>query len=305
MLVYNDINNIEELECSVITIGNFDGLHYAHQKIIKDVVAKANGLGCKSILITLEPHPLKYFEKYNIKLLQTVSQKLEIISLLGLNIVILLPFNKELANMSAIAFVEKILIDKLKMKHLFIGYNFQFGKEKKGDISLLLSLSKKYKFNIYIQEPIIVDGYVCNSTTIRNFIERGEIEIANKLLDRYYAIKGRVIKGYQRGQIIGYPTINIQTDNELLPLDGVYITYVLYKNIFYPSVTNIGFKPTFEAENRSIESYIIDFNKNLYDEEVQLHFIKRLRDEKKFDSSEKLIEQIIKDVAYARDYFNL
>ncbi len=124
-------------------------------------------------------------------------------------------------------------------------------------------------------------------------------------MDRYYAIKGRVIKGYQRGQIIGYPTINIQTDNELLPLDGVYITYVLYKNIFYPSVTNIGFKPTFEAENRSIESYIIDFNKNLYDEEVQLHFIKRLRDEKKFDSSEKLIEQIIKDIAYARDYFNL
>jgi len=305
MLVFYSINEIPEIENSVITIGNFDGLHHAHQKIIKDTVNRAKQILAKSVVITFEPHPLKFFKKTDIKLIQTLSQKLECISLLGVNLILVLKFDKELSEMSAVDFVDKVLIKRLGMKELYIGYNFQFGKAKEGDINMMIKFSNMFNFKVYVQEPIMVDGIICNSTTIRNFIERGDIEVANKLLDRFYSISGVVIKGESIGRVIGYPTINIQTENELLPLEGVYLTYVIYDNKSYPSVTNIGYRPTFKGKNKSIESYIIDFNKELYGEKVQLLFLKRLRDEKKFDSTKELIEQIIKDVKYARHYFNI
>lgn len=305
MLVLNDINKIKGIESSVATIGNFDGLHYAHQTIIKDVVEKARQLSVQSILITFEPHPIQYLKKANIKLLQTLSQKLELIKSLGVSITIILGFNQELANMSAEDFVKNILIEKLRVKHLFIGYNFQFGKGKEGDINVIKKLSNKYNFNVHVQEPVIIGGIICNSTTVRSFIESGDVETAKSLLDRYYTIEGKVVKGERIGQVIGYPTINIMTSNELLPLDGVYLTYLQYNDVLYPSLTNIGFKPTFGGRGKTIESYIIDFNKSLYDERVQLCFVKRIRDEKKFDSPKKLVEQIIKDVNYARHYFDL
>lgn len=305
MLVLNEIDKIKGIESSVATIGNFDGLHYAHQTIIKEVIKKARQLLIQSILITFEPHPIKYFKKTDIKLLQTLSQKLELIKSLGINITVILEFNQELANMSAEDFVKNLLIERLKVKHLFIGYNFQFGKGKKGDINVVKRLSNKYKFNVYIQEPVIIGGIICNSTTIRSFIQRGDVETAKNLLDRYYKIEGKVVKGERIGQVIGYPTINIVTSNELLPSNGVYLTYVVYNDVLYPSITNIGFKPTFGGRNKTIETYIIDFNKSLYNEQLQLCFVKRIRDEKKFDSPKELVQQIIKDVNYARYYFDL
>ncbi|OGF67222.1 MAG: riboflavin biosynthesis protein RibF [Candidatus Fischerbacteria bacterium RBG_13_37_8] len=304
MNVIYSIEDAKDIKETSVTIGNFDGVHVAHQKIIRDVVEKAKEKHYTSVLITFDPHPLKYFQKAQVKLLQTLKQKLEIMAILEIDIIVLLSFDEILANMTASQFVENILVKKFHARELYMGYNFQFGKDKEGDSTLIQKLSKKHNFNFYIQQAVIVDGIVCNSTTIRNFIENGDVDTAMKLLDRHFTISGTVIKGSGLGKLLGYPTINIQTENELLPHDGVYLTYINHNNNFYPSITNIGFRPTFKGKNRTVESFIIDFEKILYDEQIHLLFIKKIRNEIQFSSSLELAEQITKDVEYARNYFD-
>ena len=303
-IIYN-IEDAQNLTYSVITIGNFDGVHLAHQKIIKDVVQHARNKGGTSILITFNPHPLKFLRNIDIKFLQTINQRLEVIESLGMDRVVSLSFDEKLANSTAVEFVENILIKKLKMRELFIGFNFHFGKNKEGDINLIHKLALKHNFSVHIQEPIIVNGIVCNSTIIRNFIEQGEMENATSLMDRYFSIIGTVIRGNKLGSKLGFPTINIEPENEFLPHTGVYVTSVSYNQCSYPSVTNVGYSPTVEKNKLTVESYILNFNEELYGERVTLLFIKKIRDEMKFASIEQLIKQIAQDVEYANKYFGM
>lgn len=303
MKIIKSKDKIGKFNYPIITIGNFDGVHLAHQEIIKKAVKRAKEKKGTSIVITFEPHPVKFFKHFNLKLLQTINQRLEIIESLGIDVVIVLDFNENLSNTSAKTFVEEFLIDKIGMKEIFIGYNFHFGKNKEGDIDLIENLSKKHSFEVFIQNPIILDGIVCSSTNIRKFIEAGEIEKANFFLNRNFSISGIVVGGNKLGEKIGFPTINIKSENELLPLDGVYITYVNFKEDSLPSITNIGIKPTFGETMKSIESHILNFNKEIYGEKVNLCFLKRIRSEIKFPSVKELSEQIARDIEIARNYF--
>ena len=305
MKIFYDIEDIQDISYSVITIGNFDGVHLAHQRIIKDVVARAMERGGTSILVTFNPHPLKFLRNVDIKLLQTAKQRLTIMEWLGMNIAIVLTFDEKIANITATDFVEKILIEKLKMKELFIGYNFHFGKNKEGDFNVIRTLAKKHNFIVNVQEPISVKGILCNSTTIRNLLENGDIENATNLLDRYFSIIGIVVSGEKLGSKLGFPTINIEPENDFFPHTGVYLSYVKYNEIFYPSVTNVGFSPTVEKKNITIESYILNFNEKIYGARVSLLFVKKIRDEIKFDSLNQLAEQIARDAEYAKMYFGI
>ncbi len=304
MKIIKKIQDIGKLKYPIITIGNFDGVHLAHQEIIRKIVKRAKEKNGTSIIITFEPHPVKFFKKSSLKLLQTINQRLEIIDSLGVDIGIILEFNEDLSKTSAEAFVKDFLLNQLGMKEIFIGYNFHFGKNKQGDISLIKELGSKYRFEVFVQNAIVLDGIICSSTNIRGFIERGEIEKANLLLNRNFSISGVVREGDMLGRRIGYPTINIYTENELLPSNGVYITYVNYKGKLLPSITNVGVKPTFDGTEKGIETHILNFNKDIYGEKVDLFFIKKIRDEKKFPSQKELSEQIFKDVEIAKDFFN-
>jgi len=305
MKIFYHIDDVQGITHSMITIGNFDGVHLAHQKIIKDVVSRAKESGGTSILITFHPHPLKYLKNVDIKLLQTTRQKLEIIEWIGIDMMIMLTFDDKLANITALDFVEKILIEKLKMEELFIGYNFHFGKNKEGDINVIRQLAQKHNFIVHVQEPVIIKGILCNSTTVRNLLENGDIENATNLLDRYFSIRGTVVSGEKLGRKLGFPTVNIEPENDFFPHTGVYLTYLNYNGIVYPSVTNVGYSPTVEKKNITIESYILNFNEKIYGKKVSLLFIRKMRDEIKFNSLNQLSEQISRDVEYARLYFGI
>lgn len=300
MKVVFSVDSINTDSKSVITVGTFDGFHLGHRKLFEKVNTLAEMNGYKSIVVTFDPHPrtvLKIGDN-DIKILSTTEEKLEIIGQCQINNVLVISFTKEFASTSYEKFVSDLLVKKLNLGILVIGHDHKFGKDRLGDENRLKELAEAYKFGIEVVEPVYIENELISSTKVRNALLNGDIKKANKFLARNYSFKGKVIHGATRGRLLGFPTANILVNdkNKLIPQNGVYAVKCIVDGNENYGIMNIGFRPTFETgHNLVIEVHIFDFNFDIYDREIEIHFIDRLRDEKKFESKEELIYQIEKD----------
>lgn len=299
MKIYSNLNKKKFLLGCVCAIGNFDGVHLGHQLILKKLKKEATLYKLPSVLLSFFPHPLKVlFPKKDIKLICTWEQKHREIQKHSIDYLIEIPFDENFAKISAEEFVVEILLKKLNLKKVIVGRNFNFGYKKSGNTNLLKKLGKKYGFSISIIKPLNYKGNNISSTNIRNLLFKGKIEQANEMLGRFYSIKGKVIEGMGRGKNIGIPTINLKYYNDLLLNEGIYSGYtIIGKNKKkHISAISIGKNPTFDGKEISIEVNLIDFDKDIYGEEVEIYFFSKLREQKKFKNVEELVINIKKDI---------
>lgn len=300
MKVFNSFENLESIINPVLTIGTFDGVHVGHQKIIKKINKEAEKNNGQSVLLTFYPHPRIVLnpENHGLSLIQTQEEKLAKLEHFGLDNVIVIPFTPAFSNLSAEEFVIKFLVEKLKVNTIIIGYDHQFGKNREGGVNFLNTISTKYNFNVIEIPAQEINDVNISSTRIRKAIENGEIEIANKYLGEPFSLNGKIIKGKQLGRTIGYPTANIEllSSLKIIPKKGVYLVKIKINQIEYSGMMNIGTRPTVSNSNDvSIEVNIFNFNNDIYGEEVEVSILKKIRDEKKFDSIEKLKNQLKED----------
>ena len=303
MQILSNFDDLDQFEQgSAVSIGNFDGVHLGHQKILTFLVNKASEKNLLSLVLTFSPHPGKITGKGQINLLQTLEQKIESIRAFGVQAVFTLPFTKKFASLSTKDFIDKILIKTLNARAIIVGNNFRFGKNRTGDISILKSQTTPNNLKIYIIPSVSMNTMTISSSLIRSLVLKGDINNANLLLGKPYEIQGEVIKGHSRGTTLGFPTANVNTDNDITPF-GVFITSVILNNREFPSLTNIGKCPTFQKKSINIESHILDFKSDIYRKKIKIIFLKKLRDEIKFESPNVLFQQLQKDLQTARRYF--
>ncbi len=303
MSLIEELKGIQPEHEMALTIGVFDGVHPGHQHLIRSMRKKAEELGILSGVITFGWHPKALLDpKTELPYLTSLYERVNLIKSLGIDHVIVLSFTKELAELSASDFLS-LLVEHLKLKALVIGPDFALGKGRKGNADLIGELGKKMGFSVDVVSPIQVGDQVVSSTAIRQSLKEGIVRNITALLGRRYMLHGTVVHGDHRGgKLLGFPTTNLSViRNHALPADGSYITLSHVGEKVSRAVTNIGLRPTFGPGERTIETHILDFDGNLYDQEFGIEFVKRLRGEMKFDSLEQLIEQINKDVALARD----
>jgi riboflavin kinase / FMN adenylyltransferase len=288
---------------SAIAIGVFDGVHLGHQKIIKHLYTTAEKKQLTSIILTFDPHPSNVLEQGKIRLLQTIEQRIQEIKKYNIDVIWIIPFTHEFAELPRNEFVSRVIIEKSNAKEIIVGTNFFFGKDRKGDINYLYQASLDHPFNVQSIPPVKKEREIVSSSRIRSDLEQGDIKHANLFLGRPYEITGKVIKGRSRGKNLGFPTANIYPENEIVPY-GVYITSAILDNVQCPSVTNIGINPTFNHGEIQVESHLIDFEGDLYSQKINLRFLKKIRNEKKFESTQDLSIQIKNDIKTARSYFD-
>ncbi len=305
MELIEDINGIENpFPRAVVTIGNFDGVHKGHQSLFHQVIEKAEEINGTSVVITFEPHPLKALGYGAPPLITRKDQKIELISATGVDKIICIPFTKEFASITAMDFLEKFLIQTIGMKAIIVGPDYSFGRDREGNINFLEKQAKVKGFEL------IVPGWILDSETgkdrisstrIRELVMAGRVDETPKLLGRYYQIRGKVIKGRERGgSQLGFPTANIKLHDELCPKTGVYAVIVECVAGKFKGVANIGYSPTFDDNIFTIEVHILDFSEDIYNTRIRINMIKRLRDEKKFSSIDELSNQIKEDIKKAR-----
>ena len=283
---------------TIVTIGTFDGVHIGHQKIIKRLIQVGKDKGLKSIVLTFFPHPRMVLQKNSkIKLLNTIKEREAILSSLGLDQMVTKTFTKEFANLSARDFVKTVLVDALNAKYIIIGYDHQFGKNRSANINDLKAFGNEFGFEVEEISAQDVKEVSVSSTKIRAALQEGDIATANAFLGYPYFITGKVIKGKGLGKQIGFPTANIEIeeDYKLIPKDGVYVIKALVKNKTVFGMMNIGTNPTVDGSHRTIEVNLFDFDADIYDEIIKVEFLERIRDEYKFDSLELLQAQLKKD----------
>ncbi|OGL40106.1 MAG: riboflavin biosynthesis protein RibF [Candidatus Schekmanbacteria bacterium RIFCSPHIGHO2_02_FULL_38_11] len=295
----------ERLKTPIIALGNFDGVHLGHQEILKRVVEKARRKGGTGIVVTFEPHPLKILSPGKCPpLIISFREKAELLEQAGIDILACLHFDREFAGLNPSEFVDKIIVEGIGAKEVFVGYDFAFGKGREGDTNTLKKLGKKFGFDVNVVEPIRVANKTVSSTLIRNLIREGNVREASIYLGRYYSVRGRIIGGDKRGRKLGFPTANIHPHHELIPKEGVYIGEVhLHDNKNYKSLINIGTRPTFGEHELNIEAFIFDFDKDIYGEFLKVSFLERIRDEVRFETSELLISQMTEDLKKAKKFF--
>lgn len=291
---------------AVVTIGNFDGVHIGHQSLLHEVVEKAERINGTAIAITFEPHPMRILKKKNHPPLITLyAQKIELIEKSNIDVLICIPFDKTFAALSAREFIEAILVKKIGMKAIIIGKDYTFGKDREGDITLLKHFASKMGFDVILNDWIIAPHNKRNrisSTAIRKLVMEGKVDDAQKMLGRYYQVRGKVIQGRDRGgKLLGFPTANITLNDELVPMAGVYAVTVEWSKNQYQGVANIGYSPTFDDHLFTVEVHLLDFKKDIYGENIRVNFIKRIRDELKFSNINELSDQIKKDIIVAKD----
>ena len=303
MKIYRDLHEIAKpFQRPALTIGNFDGVHLGHQALFRRVVELAQPRNGDTVALTFEPHPMKVLMPQNPpKLISTVDHKVELIAEAGIENLICLPFNRELAGTSAQDFVEKILCQAIGVEDLVVGYDYAFGKGRQGDIPFLREMGARLGFEVHVVPPVSVQDMVVSSTNVRKHVVQGEMMKVRLLLGRYYQLRGIVQEGRRRGgPVVGFPTANLRIDKEdLCPKPGVYVVEVIHQDQRYGGVLNIGYNPTFGGQDLGAEAHIFDFDKDIYGHAIKLNLIKRLRDEKKFAGPEDLAEQITKDVERA------
>jgi len=301
MEIFRDLNTVQVHRPTVLTIGSFDGIHRGHQHLIRRVIARAQELNAASALVTLHPHPKIVLQPNSpLRYLSTIEERLDWLQPLGLDYVIVFPFSLEASQMRARAFIE-LLVKRLHLVELLCGKDFTLGYKREGNVEFLRALGREWGFNVTVVEPQTLDGQIVSSTRVRELIAQGEMDAATQLLGRYPSVRGRVIEGDKRGRALGFPTANLAiAERRLIPADGIYAVRVKIGETWYGGAANIGVRPTFDKGQRLVEVYIFDFNADLYDQVIEVHFVKRLREEKKFESVDALIEQMKRDVAQAR-----
>ncbi len=288
---------------SAAAIGNFDGLHLGHQKILRRLVEKANQQGLDSIVLTFSPHPEKVLGRGRVAMIQTLSQRLAGFQAFGIDGALVVPFSRAFSLLPGEEFIKEIIIRRLAARVIVVGENFRFGRNRQGDIRDLQRFGQYMDFSVHPVSPVCRGGEAVSSSRIRNLLSAGEIVRANTLLGRPYEIEGRVIRGSCRGRALGIPTANMETVNEIVP-PGVFVTRTELGGGVYSSLTNVGVRPTFGERKRQIESWLFDFDGQIYRRKIRLRFLKKIRDERKFDSSPDLVRQIQKDIRSARDFFD-
>jgi riboflavin kinase/FMN adenylyltransferase len=289
---------------SVVTMGNFDGIHLGHQALIGGAVADARRLKIPSVVLTFEPHPLKVLAPERApKMLLAHKDKMELLRAMGVDFVVIQNFDLQFAKLGAEDFVRGVLVKRLKAIMIWVGSDLRFGQGRKGSVSDLIGWGADLDFQVTIVEPILVKGVRVSSSRIRQLVTDGRVDEVEPLLGRYHLVSGRVISGHRRGREIGFPTANIASRTEVLPADGIYATLFCLSEQRLLSVSSVGRNPTFGDGPRTVESYILNFRDDIYGASVKLAFVKRIREEKKFGSVDDLIMQIHGDVAGARAIF--
>jgi len=303
------IENIEDIdkpfENAVITIGNFDGVHIGHQALFHEVIEKADLLGSTSLAMTFEPHPIRVLKKNgHPPLLTPFNQKVALIAKSGIDALISIPFTREFAAITAKEFVYDVLLGRIGMRVIVVGKDYTFGKNRQGNLNLLKSYAEAFDFEVDVVDWVPISNSKpqrISSTRIRELLLDGDVHKAQKLLGRYYQVSGSVIPGRNRGgKLLGFPTANIQLTDELCPKTGIYAVSVNCLGKRYLGVANIGYSPTFEDQEFTIEVHILDFDSDLYGKSITIKFIERIRDEIKFSGISELSDQIARDVETAR-----
>ena len=303
------INNLDEithpLQRAVITIGNFDGVHRGHQTLFQEVMRKSAEIDGESVAMTFEPHPMQVLNKnYHPPLITLLEQKIELIGRTGIETLICVPFNRQFAALTPREFVEDILIRRIGMTAIVIGRDYSFGRHREGNVRLLRTFAEIFDFELVLADWIErseSEAERISSTKIRELVMDGMVADVRPMLGRFYQIRGTVSHGRDRGgRLLGFPTANLNLQDELCPKTGVYAVSVEWNDRTYEGVANIGWSPTFDDQVFTVEAHILDFNQNLYGEQIRVNFIKRIRDELKFSSVEELAEQIRKDVIETR-----
>lgn len=309
-LIHDLANLTHQPKQLAITIGNFDGVHCGHQAIVDQLQAIAKRHNIPTAVIIFEPQPQEYFPLENISARLTCLREKEIeLKRLNIDILVCLRFHEELANFSATEFVQKILIDQLHVKHLVVGDDFRFGRNREGDYKLLEKLGYRFDFSLYRAKTKILHGVKISSTRIRQVLQDGDFTLAKQLLGRRYSIRGRVIDGDKRGRTLGFPTANIALERLRSPLFGIYISRIYFElsqgqeSSSHHAVTSIGTRPMFDGEAICMETHILDFNESIYGKYIQVEFLQKLRVEKKFLDIESMLVAIKTDIKNARKYF--
>jgi riboflavin kinase/FMN adenylyltransferase len=292
-----------------ITIGNFDGVHCGHRHILERVIAAAREEHWKSGVLTFDPHPAKLVTPASApRLLTTTEQRARIILEQGIDQVLILPFTPQVASLGPEDFVREILVDKLKARAVLVGANFHFGRRAQGDAAMLEELGDRFSFETEIIAPVVWRKRVISSSEIRRAIQAGDVSLAWRLLGRPYPLAGAVVPGEGRGSKQTVPTLNLDTTAEVLPKNGVYVTRTREVSggdsgtREWPSITNIGFRPTFDGQTRTIETYLLSALDGAAPEKISVDFLRRVRDERKFENAEALKAQILRDVHRAQVY---
>jgi riboflavin kinase/FMN adenylyltransferase len=305
MKAFSDIDDQQlSLTGSVVTMGNFDGIHLGHQALVRHTVEESKRLRYPSIVLTFEPHPLKVLAPERApRLLLSYQDKLDLFQTLGVDIVIAQRFDRQFASIAAEDFVLRFLVGRLKTKKLWVGRDLRFGQGRKGGTGDLLRVAPQVGFQVGVLDPVSSDGIRISSSRIRGLVEAGCVDEVQPILGRYHFVSGRVVTGQGRGRKLGFPTANISSQTEVVPLNGIYATLIEVKSKQWLSVSSVGVNPTFGDGPRTVESFIFDFESEIYGEAVKLFFVKRIRDEKKFVTVEDLIAQMHRDVNQAKVIF--
>jgi len=304
MKIFGSFDTDDKFPNPVLTIGNYDGVHLGHKRIIRKVVEKAAEISGTPMLMTFFPHPHSVLEPDSyIRLITPPSVKERLVAQAGIEVMFQIPFDDHLRSIPPESFIDDILVGKIGVAGVIVGYDFRFGKGGAGDVGMLRSFAQRRGFYFDVVEAITLDGEKIGSNRIRRLIMEGDVKKANQLLGRPHMVEGIVVHGVNRGKGMGFPTINFETVFELIPHNGVYITEVEFDGRRWPSVTNIGFNPTFDGSKLLVETHIIGYAGDLYDRDIVIYFHDRVREEKKFKDMNELKAQITADVETARKYF--
>lgn len=299
MKVIYDIKEFDPQKLVVLTQGTFDGVHFGHRKILSHVVSEAREIDGVSVLLTFYPHPrlVLYPDDNELKLLTTIEEKVELVSAIGIDYLIIIPFTQELSRLRASDFVRDILVGQLGISKLIIGYDHRFGRNREGGLKEMIQFAETYDFKLEEIPPQDIEDSIVSSTKIRKALLDGDVHLAKEYLVDLYTISGKVEEGLQRGTTIGYPTANVRFGSsfKLIPKNGVYAVWVYIDKIKYAGMLNIGYNPTFEDKKWSMEVHVLNFNKNIYHHKILISFHSRIRDEMKFENVTSLVNQLTKD----------
>ena len=304
MKIIENLKNYTEKTAKVLSLGMFDGVHLGHVSIINQLKEIAQKYDLETAILTFWPHPRKVFNPNDeLHLLNTLEEKIALLEKAGIEVVFLQEFDENFRNLTGEEFIVQILVEKLNVKHVIIGYDHVFGKNKSGNFDLLQQLSEKLGYDVAQLKAVKEGDFNISSTKIRNCLGNGNIIGANKMLGYHYSVSGKVVDGKKLGRTIGYPTANLEINElKLLPKKGAYIVEVYVKNKFYKGMLSIGTNPTVNGEKLTVEVYILDFNEDIYGEEITVKFRDFLHEEIKFESLEKLIERLDEDKRLTEEF---
>lgn len=305
MRLFHGTDNAEIQRPTVLTLGVFDGLHLGHQLIVRTVVERARALGAVPTAITFDPHPRSVLHpRTSPPLLQTLDQKVEGFGVLGIEQTIVVRFTEQFSQIRAKDFLQDVVLDRLHAREVYLGRGFAFGHNREGNIELLRQVGEELGFVAGEVSEVGLRGQRVSSSKIRQLLAQGKVNLARRMLGRPYGVEGRVERGNERGHTLGFPTANLRPQNRVIPANGVYVTGTLIDGQWRRSVTNVGIRPTFgTTAEPSMETFVINWDGDLYGDVIRVRFLYRLRNERKFDSLESLKTQITKDVDRARNYF--